>query len=344
MKFAAAAVFALLVLFSAYSAQTPYFKYQLIEKEGFSFPVFSNPAKKAATGKINQLLQLAELNLLKGFESEDIFEKARSDNAGTIYGGKTDIESRIEHNSGKFLSLKLIEASSGMTCRYWVQYYTFNSGNGDYIQLKDLFTEKGYQAFHRFVMKRRIADFKKELLKLEPDQRDGLMGIIGSYEADDLLDFYIKGSNIYIDGENSFAKNDKFYGIETVSKLKLAEFRNYLNDYGRSLFSISQEPVGKFRGDPFFQLFQGTIAGKKVLLLLNKDDHDEIKAEYVYLRYGLGLFLTGELEKDQLTLTEKIPGYEENGFVSAKFDGRQIVGTWTNKDRSETHELRLARK
>jgi hypothetical protein len=343
MKIAAAA-FALFALFSAYPAQTAYFKYQMIEKEGFSFPVFSNRTEKAATGKINQLLQLAELNLLKVPETEDIFEKARSDNAGTIYGGKTDIETTIEHNSGKFLSIKLNETSSGMTCRYWVQYYTFNSGNGDYIQLKDLFTEKGYRAFHKFAMKRRIADFKKELLKLEPHQREYLLEIIGSYEADELRDFYIKGGSIYIDGENSFAKNDKFYGVETVSKFKLAEFKDYLNDYGRSLFSISKEPVGKFRGDPFFQLFQGTIAGQKVLLLLNKNDNEEIRAEYVYLRYGRGLFLAGELKEDQLTLTEKIPGLEENGYINAKFDGRQIVGTWTNKDRSAAHELRLTRK
>lgn len=343
------AVINILAFCSFTYAQGNYFRYKTVHYKNqefyshdFSFPIFSKSNKFVAK-KINQTLQITELNILKGFETNNIFEEVSIDD-GTIYGGKLEITFTIQNNSNRLLSVKFAESSCGATCHYWVDYYNFNSGNGDIIQLKDLFTENGYKTFFNFVTKRRIAHLKKELTKkIKADEREYFYDIIGCYERDDLIDYYIKNNTLYIDGENCFSKNQKFSGIKTISRFRLKEFKNYLNGYGKSLFSITKNSIRKYRSNILPQLFYGTIAQQDVLLVLNTGYEKEIRAEYVDLRYGKGIFLQGELNGTELTLIEKI-AKKDNGFIKAKFDGQNIVGTWISKDKTITHELRLTRK
>ena len=113
------------------------------EPDQFSFPIFSNRTNKYAAQKINQTMQLSELEILKGFETKSIFERVSYDGGG-IYGNKVSIKFDVFDNTDRILSVQFNETSCGATCAYWVKYYNFNSGNGDLIQLKDLFTEKGF--------------------------------------------------------------------------------------------------------------------------------------------------------------------------------------------------------
>jgi hypothetical protein len=323
------------------------------ETNDFTFPIFSNPANKYVAGKINQMLQISELEILRGFETESIFERISVDGGG-IYGSKVEIKFIVQNNSRKMLSVKFDESSCGATCAYWVKYYNFNSGNGDLIQLKDLFTEKGFEKFFAFVTKRRIAQLKNEIRKLPPDERSGFEGISGSYEADDLTDFYIKNNVLYIDGENSFSKNQKFASVEIkrISRFKLSEFKSYLSDYGKSLFGMSNNAVKRYRSNVLPQLFQGKIGDQTVAMVLNTGYKDEMKAEYIYSKYGKGIYLEGKINATELSLTEKLPkpnekgfiNYVDNGFIEAKFDGQNITGNWTSSDKTKTCELKLTRK
>lgn len=323
------------------------------DPDQFSFPIFSNRANKYAAQKINRAMQLSELEILKGFETKSIFERVSYDGGG-IYGNKVSIKFDVFDNTDRILSVQFNETSCGATCAYWVKYYNFNSGNGDLIQLKDLFTEKGYEKFFDFVTKRRIAQVKNEIRrKIEPEYRESFFeSISGAYEVDDLTDFYIKGNNLYIDGENSFSKNAKFEGIETVCKFKLSEFKSYLNDYGKSVFGLSSKAVKKYRSNVLPQLFQGKIGNQNVVLLLNTGYEKEIKAEYAYSKYGKGIFLEGKMENNKLSLIEKLPKpnekgfikYVDNGFIEADFDGQNITGNWTNSDKTKNFSLNLSRK
>jgi hypothetical protein len=218
--------------------------------------------------------------------------------------------------------------------------------------LKDLFTDKGLETFSKFITKRRVAEFNKERAKLKTADSESLFGIAGSYESDDLEDFYIKNNTLFIDGENSFAKNDKFYGVKTVSKFKLSEFKNYLNDYGKTLFSLSKNSIKNYRSSNLPQLFQGKIAGKEVWLFLNTGVGNELKAEYIYSKYGKGIFLSGTFDGNEVILTEKLPKPRESGFIdyidggviTAKFDGRNMSGNWSNEDKTKTYALELTQK
>jgi hypothetical protein len=286
---------------------------------------------------------MCELSLLKGFETEHIFEKVSGFVDG-IYGGKVDITPAIQNNTSRSLSIKFTEASCGATCRYWVAYYNFNPGNGDLIQLRDLFTRDGYDAFFKYVTKKRIAQFRRALRKVKASERSAYLGIIGSYEQDSLEDYYVRGNTLYIDGENSFSKNEKFAGIETISRFNIRDLKKYLNDYGRCFFSLSECSIGKYRSKTLPQLFHGTIAGEKVLMVLDTEYDIGMRAEFLYTKYGKGIFLTGELNGAELNLTEKDDDYKDAASILADFDGTRLEGVWTDKDKIINHSVFLSRR
>lgn len=337
-------IFAFICVFFNAQAQQRHFSYRTISRgKDFNLPIFSDSANHAVAKRINQSLQIGELELLKGHETKHIFEKVSIDR-GTIYGGKVDLSFTISTNNNRLLSLKFNESSCGMTCAYWVSYYNFNAGNGDMIQLKDIFTKTGYKIFRRFATKKRILQFKKELLKLETEERKGFDEIIGSYEDDDLNDFCIKGNELLIDGENSFSKNQKFSGIETVCKFKLKEFYSYLNTYGKALFSKNTTNIADFRSNSLPQLFTGQIGTENILLLLVNNDENSFKGEYVYVKYGRGIFLEGKLNGDKLLLTEYDADFKPNGSIEAKLKQNQLVGTWTSIDKKKTYKITASKK
>jgi hypothetical protein len=332
--------------------QNAYFQYKSERLDNdFSFPIFSNSYNSYSANKINQLLQIGELKVLSGFEENNLFEVISIDD-GRIYGGKVGIDFTIYDNNSRVLSVKLNQASCGATCTYWVRYYNFNSGNGDLVQLKDLFTEKGFDEFFSYATKRRIKKLKKEIQRLKLPKNGLSEAISSSYKVDDLKDFYIKNNSLFLDGENSFLKNDKFYGIETVTKFGLPEFKTYLNSYGKSLFCLRKISPKKYRSNVLPQLFHGKIGNSKVILVLNTGYEDEMRAEYIYTKYGKGIYLVGKIDGDKITLTEKLPkpresgfiDYVDNGTIEAKFDGKTMVGTWLSKDEKTTYSLRLERK
>ena len=336
----------LTILFAYYAdGQTNYFACNSLTKaKEFSFPVFSLAADSFTTRNINQFLQLSELELLDGHQKNNIFEKVNVDNGG-IYGGKVGISYTILVNSPKILSLRFYESSCGMTCTYWTKYYNFNSGNGDPVQLKDLFTTEGIAAFNKIILRKRSANFKKELMKLKSDQRDGLLYILDCYREDDLHDYYIKDTSISIDGENCLSKNDKFFDIDMITKFNLHEFKYYLNDYGKTVFGIKNYPVSGYRSHALPQLFEGTIdSSLKILLIIDHDDKNKIRGGYAYLKFGKLIYLEGELNGQELTLTEKKENSEDNGYIHARFDGNEINGYWTNKSKTKSLKLAAARR
>lgn len=351
-----AMLFVILTFVSVLFGQQNHFRYKAAELKDdvheFSFPVFSN-SNRFASDKVNQMLQIAELEILKGFEKKHIFEEVYVDRGG-IYGGKVGIAFKIYDNNSRILSVMLDESSCGATCHYWVKYYNFNSGNGDLIQLKDLFTEKGFEKFFAFATKRRIRQLKNEIRKLPPAERGDYEGIAGTYESDDLTDFYIRNNVLYIDGENSFNKGQKFSSVEIkrISRFNVLEFKEHLNDYGKSVFGLNGNSIKKYRSNILPQLFEGKIGKQKVVMVLNTDYENQMKAEYVYAKYGTGIFLDGALDKTTLTFTEKLRQVRPNGFVDyvdngtirANYDGQSIVGKWMSKDETKIYELRLSRK
>ncbi len=339
---------------SAFCVTPAYFKTKIISGgDDFSFPVFSKTKGDKATTRINQFLQLTELYFVSERPvSAHIFHQAKA-NDGSIYGGKVSIAPSIYSNNRRVLSLGFYEASSGATTHYWRQYYTFNSGNGDRIELRDLFTPEGYNAFKDIVLERRSAKYRKEVeKKVESDDRETFLTVLGSFEYDEFSDFYIQQQAIVIDGWNMLGKSLIFNDLDMTTRLPLPVFRKYLNDYGRAVFGISRGNTSKFRSKQLPQLFSGTVDGTYPVVMVLRDDGDDsfgaYHGLYAYLRYGDALMIAGNDNNDQIDLTERLLSpkiinnelgphrrIQDNGYISGKLSGLTFSGTWTDLSRSK---------
>jgi hypothetical protein len=319
------AVCLLTFFFSGYG-QAPFFRYKTLRRDSsFSFPVFQGRGGDTVARKINQFLQIMELEMLHGYESRDIFEHITF-NPGTIYGGSVGMNCRIWNNSNRVLSVGFDEASSGLTCHYWVRYYNFNPGNGDLVHLGDLFTKAGFEHFRNYVARKRVREFQRQV------KADSLLGYIADcYKEDDLSDFYIARNILYVDGQNCFNKNDKFFGIETVTCFHLSEFSAWLNDYGKALFCLTGDAMASYHSIGWPRLYEGRIGKKPVLFALNLINKEDARACYLYLEYGHGIDLEGEIHKSNLRLVEYNAHFDTVGTVSAKLTGNRLSGVWTDK-------------
>jgi hypothetical protein len=324
-------------LFANYTiGQANYFEHRTLRKDkDFSFPVFSHADDSFAVRSINQLLQLSELYLLDGYQKNNLFEIASADNGG-LYAGKDKIGFNILTNTPKILSVMFDESRCGITCTYWVKYYNFNSGNGDRIQLKDLFTPDGFGSFNKIALMKRKNKFKKELNKLETGVRDNFPDVFDCIQDDDLQDFYLMDTSICIDGENCLSKNEKIGDFDMVTKFNLSEFKKHLNDYGKTIFGISHDTISRHRSYGLSQLFEGTMDDSlKILLVMEPYQKNQIIGGYAYLKYGRLISFEGELHNKKLLLVEKMNN-GDNGYFDVIFDGNQVMGAWTNKSKTKS--------
>lgn len=332
------------------SGQTRYFDIETVRKgKSFTFPIIRNGANRKAETKINRLLQLSELmRLVKQSSRTNIFEQTMVDD-GSIYGGKVWMQTTIYSNKNRILSLGFDESSCGMTCTYWHRYYNFNPGNGDRIELRDLFTPEGYERFSNFILERRSSKYRKEIKKkVAPEYQEGFLGTIGCFENDDLTDYYIQNLTIVIDGENCLIKGQKFDGLDMYIRLSLSEFRQDLNDYGRSVFRLNNSAVSNFRSCQLPQLFEGHMDETyPIVMVLNREYENGIRGAYAYLKYGEGLGLAGNETADGVNVTEYVLAstwierpwgrnreYVENGSMSGRLRNGVFDGTWCNKGKT----------
>jgi hypothetical protein len=236
-----------------------------------------------------------------------------------------------------------------MTCFYWTKYYNFNSGNGDLLLLSDLFTSTGFDDFKKFAYKKRLENFKKQLddsIEVKADEetkKEWIDQVKDCFENDDFLDYYIKNDSIVLDNYNCLEKNQKFLGDLLINKIALSEFKNYLNDYGKTLFSISKGSIARFHSKGLPQLFRGTIGTYPILLLLRLSDETTAEGIYVYIKEGKGINLQGSFVNNYFDLMEE-KNSGDTSYLSGGFDGKTIMGNWTNNDKTKVLKLQLQRK
>ena len=328
-----------------------YFSTKIIRKDkDFAFPLFWQSNNIGVENRINRFLQLSELSQLVRHTS-NIFKQTSIDD-GTIYGGKTSLISTIYSNNRSVLSIGFDESSCGMTCAYWHRYHNFNPGNGDRIELKDLFNKKNYGKFRKLVFTKRAKAYRKDVLRNVPiKDRQYMMDQSGLLEDDDLSDFYILKDSIAIDGENFLSKNNKFFGLNMYVKFYLSEFKPLLNDYGKAVFGLSVVPLELYHSASLPQLFEGRVNDKwPFVMVMDTDGVTEASGIYAYLRYGVGIDLqgtvsdSGELIFSERILTKARPEiqwlhegtYEDNGTIQSRLQGSRLIGTWTSRDKTTT--------
>lgn len=326
------------------NGQTHYFAVKPVEyvEDGrdLHFPVFySDSARALPTAKINELLQLSELEMLKGYQTKTVFEKVNYNN-GTIYGGKWEMTYTVFTNNNKVLSLGFDESSSGMTTAYWVRYYNFNPGNGDLVQLQDLFTPTGFKQFKSQAIKKSVSAFKDQI-HAAGEQDSVWQEVIGDLHDYITDDFYIKGSSIILNGDNCLSKNQK--GWDMVVKFSLPSFSKYLSDYGKCVFGLKSGPVAQYKSKSLHQLFTGKIDTFAILFVLWPEGKT-CEGIYCYQKYGRGITVRGDIVNGQINLEEENTRFKTNPHISGRVTADSIIATWTKTKTSRPLPFVVYRK
>lgn len=331
--------------------QADYFNVKRIKDGGpinvpdLTFPIFSSIRDNDSTSvkKINTYLQLSELHLLKGREKKSIFEDVElKTDSGEIGNGKSIMQLAIRSNTDKILSLSFEEEYEWATSEHWTAYYNFNPANGDRIFLKDLFTKDGYGKF-----KDTVFAMRKNALEslVKHDTNDDLHlesgEIIGSYEEDDLADYFINGTSIYIDGTNCLLKNERMLlaDADMMLNIKVEQYRNWLNTFGKAVFGYSNDSLKRFHSQSACQLYKGDFGGKsKFLFAINSfyDDSSKVVIEGVcyYLNKGKGVSWESDNEEasDDMKIKEENPDGREEATLFLRIKDGIAKGKWISKD------------
>ncbi len=348
-------VLVILVLNPIAIAQSGFFKQDMVRSgRYFSFPIFSKPAHKQVAKKINSFLQLSELYIVaKPPYSGRIFEQSTA-NDGSIYGGKVDIRPTVYSNNYRVLSVGFAQSSCGATCGYWNSYYNFNSGNGDRIELTELFDPEGYRAFFNAVVKKRESKYRREVLKkVDSAEQEFYLETLSCFERDDRLDFYFRDKSIVIDGDSCLAKGQKFEGLDMKVGIDLKHFRRHLNSYGRAIFGLNKRNVSEFRSTELPQLFEGLVHDSfPIAMVLRKDPWGSYAGHYAYLKYGEGLALRGSEVAGEIVLEELVLSTDvsitplgevrkplESGNVSGRLSGNKFEGMWMDTAGTKTYSF-----
>lgn len=335
----------LLFPFSLTFGQTEYFKIENVSKDSdFAFPIIYSD-DSLITLKINTHLQLAELELLKGYERKNIFEKV-SVNDGRIYGGRVSILYQILQNTKNVFSVQFDESSCGMTCAYWKIYYNFNPQNGDRYYLQDFFDFNNFETFRTLFAKKRKQKLLEQIKVMDMGEHEKyfLEYMIPAIDDDNYEDFYFTSDSIYVDNFNLMNKNDKFLDLDNITSLAISEITPLLNEFGKSAL-ISAHKLSTFISKQEPQLYFGKIDNKYDFVILFKQSYkNNYRGVYAYQKYGLGIFLEGELIKDEYKFEEKNDDFKTTGEISFKKVNNELIGIWSNKNKIKTMSLKAKRQ
>lgn len=327
-------VLTLSMLVTASFGQTGFLPIQNVSAgKQFSFPVVSG-TPPAVPEKINAYLQLAELDLFKGREQKNIFEKVTVDN-GTIYGGKVSIAYEVLTNTKQNLAIRLTQSSCGATCAYWVRYYNFNPQNGDRYFVPDFFPAVNQDRLRQIITPRRQANIREQIEALVASGENAAHleeYIYESIEQDDLEDFYFTKDSIFFDNENSLSKNDKFYGLDNETGFSIAEIKHLLNAFGQSALVTGVQLAG-FRSGTEPQLYEGKVGDSSAFYLLFRHDYqNKYRGSYAYKKYGRAIYLEGEQTGIEFSFGEKDAKHNETARIRFRKDGFALKGYWVGRN------------
>lgn len=316
-------------------AQVNHFQVISLQMENnFSFPVFSSKKDSVSCKKINQFLQLSELELLHGYEKKNPFERVAIDPVNPI-PGKEMINYKVQRNDSNLLSISFAQSYCGAGCTYWCSYYNFNPATGEVIYLKDLFTEKGYATFSQMVFEKRMASYSIEKKKLDSNQKTDFEAVPACYKTDPMRDYYISNDTLFLDRSLCFAKSLSTSEINPLTAIACKELKELLNEYGLKVMLNRKGYMKIYQSNQLPQLFEGTIGSHQIVFILNFLGKENISGIYFNLATGRNFQLRGKFIDNKLQFTEYNNINQEQGFIVGQFSGADIVGYHFNKDKKE---------
>lgn len=321
-------------------AQQPFFRCDTVRWGEFSFPVFKRTSSSAAI-KVNEHLQLAELQMLQGHEKDHLFEAVIPDGRTESLWGKTGMSFEILANSAVVLCLRLDQQATDMTSRYWSTFYVFNAQTGDALTLPAFFTEKGYKAFYQHSLSSRLAHYYRD----STDVRQEIMAynsenIAESIADSDLADFFIQDDSIVIEDASSLSKFSS-YSLQTAFGWQ--ELGPWLSPLGAAIAAGDTACVARLRTATGRQVYEGTVGGKAAVALLdgNSIAHYGRAGGWSYVSSGSAYELFhDEPSGDSVVLNTLDSDGAATGTMTVIIDAQGVKGTWKKQNRLQPVSFR----
>jgi hypothetical protein len=131
---------------------------------------------------------------------------------------------------------------------------------------------------------------------------------------------------------------------QTVSKFSTKEIKIYLNEFGKCLFGLTNDTISKFHSKNIHQVYTGEIGNENVIMVLNLNGIEFVEGEYVYQKYGHGIFIDGKKVNDWFEMDEYDSSGTKSGKIEATLKDMEIKGSWSNTDNTKTYPFFVKRK
>lgn len=313
--------------------------------ENSVFPLVSLPSNKIAEEKINNFLQVSELENIPRTRKNpfQLTLSASNESSNLVYF----YEWKKLQSPKNILSLLISGEATGAYPEGFLEWNNFDLRTGNYLNLPDIFEEDKIEVVQNFVNKKvetTISDFisnlkgKKELSDIEKEQIRMYQECLEYVNRKDLTSekFYFNKNTLSIVRER--CSNHAMRAMDDLDTFTvdftIAEIEPYLNAFGKNLLSRSkklskQENIQN-------KLYKGKIDKKYPITVLIKDINEDgsFSAVYWYNNTKKLINWRGEISNNHLSITEddtdeeNIKNWIPKATVEADIKGNKIVGTW----------------
>lgn len=315
------------------------------------FPIFQTPEKDSVSLKLNYFIQSSLLNKLISGESSDPFDAL--DSASTF------LNYQVLRNDARILSVRFTMEGCGAYCENYSLTYTFNSSNGELIQIRDVFTREGYKKAKRLIAEKRkkilretiehkkteiekasadsaVADSSNSAAMILRDQLDLYEECLGWRDSTTVNgnDFSISDSSVwFVEGR---CANHAMRAIDELdefhNEIRIAYHPELLSDYGKYIFGLSEKYSPRPRR---FKIYSGDIAAQYPILFFENSTSGNTVYTYCYKKYGQIIELQVQASQGHLNLIETDGQNIEKGKFHLKRTTNGFKGSYFNASGTE---------
>ena len=326
----------------------------------YQFPVITD--QRQAARRINDYLQLVELQLIVGKQDSLIFERDWPTQEN--FHRRQFFEFEILGNNERLLVLETSYEWCSAYCEFGSSHYVFDAANGNLVDLCELFTEAGYEMYEEKIKAARRLRLQNEIIQtyqneaeltqstkeeVRPEYTESM-----TLDLDDVREeraiyeacmsdieqyplyrsYYVTEQSIVSTRVRCSAHVNQ--ALDNVGSfqdsLSIAEVALLLSAYGKKLLlgEVSPATSRTLTG----KVYRGSIAGKYPIKLLLKDidEDNSVEGYYAYEKTGKAILLSGSIKDGFITLTESDKAGNNTGTLSFRFtdDRQRVIGHWTS--------------
>jgi hypothetical protein len=286
----------------------------------FTFPKVQSTQRPEVARKINEYLQINELNLSKASLNFE-YLKGQED--------LIEYDFVVLANTANLFTVQFTGKRCPRLCFGFNRYYTFDARTGIRIGVKEIFADGG----RGNLMKSIIPDYKSRLkAHLEssqsytPEYKDCLQN------AESLSEFpfqelYLLENSLVVTGGQCL---DVTAGetMDDVYPLAFEKFWWSLSDYGLTFF-VTRHVAGAYNN----VILHGKIDGKYAftfLLIPDKNNTTRLYGYEIYDKYRQNINVNGSVKGNQIQFHELDAKNLPQATFTGTWDGTRITGTFKN--------------